>query len=542
MESIREETRTRINEGEGDEVNPWLERTGWNTYLTGLDRIELMAAVNRPDPEEEPVETAIWSAVEGLARFSQETVAKKAGVFVRFEAIRTEVNQTRYTPLIGYQDVEAIGTYIEPWNQVFMFFARTRKPHEWDGPKYRFNKRQRQTWNLVYTIAQRHAPASNQRSRRQGSGRVSRQRRVLEEDEEEERDREGVEEEGDHESREEEKTELTELEDACLEFCIAILDQKSVNQDYDSAMICATAVLGVKEEGWKGTDQYPPILSKLIKIARFLVIQKAFKDEAPSSDVDEEETEDESGDEEEEEEEEISQEAEQERGVIKATKEMMDRFMVRGTNGPMQWMLDLRTYGLKIHYNTTVGGNVDWVQGDRIQYKAIEFGMDEFRGFVHKLTDDTKRQLDNGLLIGFKSPAVPWQSLRDDASNSANSWNFLKDERNRLPVKGERWLFDQIGADQTTMERFVNPKTGKVRRSEVDDYMAQIADFRARLLVLMHVTGGQPARAPELLSIRHSNTAKGEHRNIFIEDGLVVFVTRYHKGYAMSGDVKIIHR
>ncbi|KAF7566054.1 hypothetical protein PtrM4_143740 [Pyrenophora tritici-repentis] len=31
-------------------------------------------------------------------------------------------------------------------------------------------------------------------------------------------------------------------------------------------------------------------------------------------------------------------------------------------------------------------------------------------------------------------------------------------------------------------------------------------------------------------------------RNIFIEDGMVVFVTRYHKGYKVSGDVKIIHR
>ncbi|GME34865.1 putative DNA helicase protein [Neofusicoccum parvum] len=51
-----------------------------------------------------------------------------------------------------------------------------------------------------------------------------------------------------------------------------------------------------------------------------------------------------------------------------------------------------------------------------------------------------------------------------------------------------------------------------------------------------------PARGPEILSIRHSNTAKGGHRNIFVEDGLVVFVTRYHKGYAMSGDVKVIHR
>jgi hypothetical protein len=35
---------------------------------------------------------------------------------------------------------------------------------------------------------------------------------------------------------------------------------------------------------------------------------------------------------------------------------------------------------------------------------------------------------------------------------------------------------------------------------------------------------------------------QGDHRNVFIEDGMVVFVTQYHKGYNVSGDVKIIHR
>ncbi|KAK5011066.1 hypothetical protein LTR28_005961 [Elasticomyces elasticus] len=58
----------------------------------------------------------------------------------------------------------------------------------------------------------------------------------------------------------------------------------------------------------------------------------------------------------------------------------------------------------------------------------------------------------------------------------------------------------------------------------------------------MHITAGQPGRAPKILSVRHSNTVRGGHRKIFIEDGMVVFVTRYHKGYAVSGDVKIIHR
>jgi hypothetical protein len=39
-----------------------------------------------------------------------------------------------------------------------------------------------------------------------------------------------------------------------------------------------------------------------------------------------------------------------------------------------------------------------------------------------------------------------------------------------------------------------------------------------------------------------SNTVQGGHRNLFIEDSMVVFATRYHKGYNVSGDVKIIHR
>jgi hypothetical protein len=29
---------------------------------------------------------------------------------------------------------------------------------------------------------------------------------------------------------------------------------------------------------------------------------------------------------------------------------------------------------------------------------------------------------------------------------------------------------------------------------------------------------------------------------LFVEDGLVVFVTQYYKGYMMSGNIKIIHR
>ena len=47
----------------------------------------------------------------------------------------------------------------------------------------------------------------------------------------------------------------------------------------------------------------------------------------------------------------------------------------------------------------------------------------------------------------------------------------------------------------------------------------------------MHICAGQLGRALEVLGIRWKNTEQGGIRNIFIEDGLVAFVTGYHKGY-----------
>jgi hypothetical protein len=73
-------------------------------------------------------------------------------------------------------------------------------------------------------------------------------------------------------------------------------------------------------------------------------------------------------------------------------------------------------------------------------------------------------------------------------------------------------------------------------------YQDQIRRFLQRLLLLCHITAGQPARATELLSLRHSNTVNGRHRSIFIEHGLVSLVTSYHKGYSMTNSIKIIHR
>ncbi len=124
--NIETRAQNTIQEGERDEVNPWLERTQWLPYLVGMERPELMACIEEPvaelDPRgrhgdeqrAEPVEAAMWEAMDGLARFSQASVIHQIGVFVRLEAIQTEKHQTRFQPLQPYVDQKSIGDHIRP--------------------------------------------------------------------------------------------------------------------------------------------------------------------------------------------------------------------------------------------------------------------------------------------------------------------------------------------------------------------------------------------------------------------------------------------
>lgn len=102
-------------------------------------------------------------------------------------------------------------------------------------------------------------------------------------------------------------------------------------------------------------------------------------------------------------------------------KYLVDLFMVRGTNGPVQWWLDLRTYERTIFINTPSEGHIGWKSGDELLYKQIHFIMGHFRGFVHGLVGRLRQQLIHKLMFcnDHKPPAIPWDHLYDDATQSA---------------------------------------------------------------------------------------------------------------------------
>jgi hypothetical protein len=247
-----------------------------------MERADLMAClkelVAEPDPrsdvQPEPVKAAIWAAMAGLARFSQASVIERVGIFVRLEVVRTEKHQTQFKPLQPYMDKEAIVKHTRPWQQVLMFFARTQKEHAWKSPQYRFRRRQRKAWEALVREAERAAGEEAEETDEEVDEDMDKD---MDEDMDGEIDVDEIDQATeavpDQRATSTRPEQLSRLQKACLDFYIALLDYYITRREYDSPLICALAVLGVKEDSWKGPEQYPPILSAVIKIGRFIVVQ-----------------------------------------------------------------------------------------------------------------------------------------------------------------------------------------------------------------------------------------------------------------------------
>jgi hypothetical protein len=278
-----------IDAGERDDANPWLRRTQWAVYLRGIDPQHLINCVQAPDADSsDPIEMAtcaIYDSMAAVARISQ-LVCTKTSHTIRTEAVRTKRDRLPHQPLQAYMDADNIERHTIPWQQILMFFARTQTTHEWASPNYKFTKRQRAAWNSLWRLAQ---PGVSPRPVSPRSATASSAIASSDDNSSEHSESEHSESEDPTQRIASESTanrvqnsaespfKLAPIDSACLNFCIELLNHRIKVEDYESALICATAVLGRGEAGWRTAESYPPILSKLIKIARFMVVHKALK-------------------------------------------------------------------------------------------------------------------------------------------------------------------------------------------------------------------------------------------------------------------------
>ena len=486
----------------GTEVSPWLQVTRWPKYLRGQDFAQVASLGIGAQYGAEPLLVEFSRSVVRVIEKANISIENDVVNMLDQERINSFIQRRRLSdkPLFGKLQTATWKQYTSIWQRLICFAYRSSRL---DQPI---------RLSHCMTVAQR---SRLERMEEYGNRLLDLKEKVLADG-------------WDKDSEKANSDLQRQLDRWCLLFSIALLDHTLKGDLFESTIVGFLAVLGIdmQKQTFVEAPAYTSNLSGLIKVGQVLVIQRAVMGAEDG-------------------------EADHPADLL---DEMRDRFMIHGSRSPFNWALRLRAYGKAIRNNTTSLGYICWSEDkERLSYRATEFGMGDFKAFIKTETELIYRQLEDLLLVNQEEkmeevvPKLNLRRIKDVPKENARGWSFLKDERNGTELPdGSRWLLKRMLDNNWLRDEFVRAvkEDGKMvwRTEAVDIYLAKVDRFLERLLLLVHITSGQPSRATETLSLRHENTVEGGHRNVFIEDGLVSTVTSYHKGYSVTGSTKIIHR
>ncbi|KAF2993360.1 hypothetical protein E8E13_001896 [Curvularia kusanoi] len=197
--------------------------------------------------------------------------------------------------------------------------------------------------------------------------------------------------------------------------------------------------------------------------------------------------------------------------------ELQDAFTVYGSDSPINWILNLRNYGTAIRNNTTAAGWIEWSNdGQKLTYKSLELSLHSLRWAIRDQLTAAQEQLNRLLMLPDAEPdararlvpAVDLTRLKDDPGVSAAGHSFLLDPRNRalLAAGGQQYLLNRIRDSPTLRRRFFL----------YEDALAWMC--------------------------QRSRPTFGSSISVFIDNGMLCFVTSYHKNHSTSSTTRIVHR
>lgn len=343
-----------------------------------------------------------------------------------------------------------------------------------------------------------------------------------------------------------------------LEFWIAMFDHKLGDREFDSAILSGLAVLGADGDngGWMPAINYTPTLAAIITTMRAMVIRRAWCQrrqhisEQSAAGVPEDEAREEAP------------------SVFDGVKAAVHQFMTLTVFGsqptPLNTVYTQKTYGMKIRYTTKAEGQISWEGDDTVLCRKIKFNMHDVRTVVHGLLSMVRQRLIGELLmlpVVERTSASEWRpiglprfelkQIADNHSIMDEGWSFFADVRNEWAVDGTTWMGQRALHEPDIEAKFINVDEGLEdssaaidwNKDTVADYLRAVTRFKEELMVLVHMSAGAPARSTELTSIQRVNGQNARsQRGVFVDNGLVAFVTTYHKGYSASQSMKNVHR
>ncbi|RGP59431.1 af291909_2recq family helicase [Fusarium sporotrichioides] len=220
--------------------------------------------------------------------------------------------------------------------------------------------------------------------------------------------------------------------------------------------------------------------------------------------------------------------------------QVRDAWLCKATYSAMGYILSLLLFGKKIARETGSRLMVSWSkQGEIMYFMSKVILMEDLRTIVARMTVDAEDLLWGRLMFEEghdKRFMIPLAGIEDDLTQTRRGQSFI--HRNGLADKEVEILEDLIASSRKTD---LLDQTGEWKWVGIRKYLKLVKRFEEFLLLLAHITGGQPSRGEEITGLRLINGINRD-RNIFIIDGEVILVTQYHKSLAHFDSPKVIPR
>ena len=322
------------------------------------------------------------------------------------------------------------------------------------------------------------------------------------------------------------------LMDLIQAFSIDVLQHQFKGLGWSNPLIHFTAVLGINEhtQRLKSPVDYTSILAGLIYCARLFLLQSCTNTDPGSDQI--------------------------ERSIAHF-QSFRQKWLTNGSYCTVSRLLGDLAYGLSRVRETGASSKIYWEDPDtkmKLNFEGRTITADALRALVQTLVAEAKELIWKELLFtddGDRWDEIDLENISESLAlgQSGASRAFLNLGSDSKIREGATFIQQRLFENKKARDSLISqerPSTTNNERirfidSGIRKYRQHVQRFLEKLWVLMHITGGAPARGTEIGCLRYRDALTVD-RNLYVAKGEVVFITQYHKGMVLSDKMKVIPR
>jgi len=323
-----------------------------------------------------------------------------------------------------------------------------------------------------------------------------------------------------------------ELDIALMGLIISLLAQDTSQLLlYESPVMHYLAVRGINPQTKTlyPASQYTPILAHMIWMIRLLMLEVAVSEKGWP---------------------ELGLQSRKEIGAVAGAvagriHELRRGHLCEGSFSPASSILSQLARGQAINRLQSSEANIYW-SDDRqtVFYEGRGVAVARVRAMCQALTGELEGLL-HGLLFHQGVLPVPLPQLVDSMGTAQRfqqkGYSFTDHPDNARWKVGWEFLWERMLQDGQRLVKGGGSGQLEWVDQQCKAYLAREKQFLLKLMAVMHLTGGQPARSPEIGSIKVRNSVRSS-RNIFVINGRVAVVTTYDKSLKRRGKTEYVFR